>query len=379
MNQLINKATEISIECLKSSYGPLGIKTGGTRDTYWSWDSFFASFGAAEIKEFAIVKLTFETFLKYQNSEGALPRRISAPLPFYLLKFITPRFHPEIKKPSYSLIPFFAPPKFQNIVFLTAFRHYIEKSGDIPFLRKHYVQLVYALGYIESSQKKGLIFENYLENWDESILKKGYVLFTNSLYYKALNDMIYLNKLLKKPFHEETYRAGIVKKRINELFWVGDYYADSIDKYTDLTFSTPGNLAAALFGIADKKKSLKILKFIQSKGIDTPLPSKTNWPKYPFGKINPLNWVVLRAYHNESIWIWIGCLNIQLKLKLGKKEEAKADMLKIADKIIKDKTVSEIYDSTGNQFKDHFYTAETSFAWSSGLFIYTAAQFDKLY
>ena len=67
---VIEKAYKISVRELRRNYYPEGIVTGKLRKTFWSWDSFFASFGANRLKDFYAVKRNLLLYLKYQKKNG---------------------------------------------------------------------------------------------------------------------------------------------------------------------------------------------------------------------------------------------------------------------------------------------------------------------
>lgn len=371
MDQELKKAYGIAASSLRSNYGELGIKTGSLRDTYWSWDSFFASYGSVELGDYGIVRENFETFLRYQDNDGCLPRRISAPLIFYHLNFLTKKAHPKIKKPSYSAFPFFQKPRFQNLVFIISLANYIRKSKDTEFIIRHRDKIIKAFSFIEKgADKNSLIAEGIFCNWSETILKKGYVLFTNTLYYKALTEMDYLSKHLGEKDNGYYAAAMKIKRIINAKFWNNSYYSDFIsgERFSDI-FYTDGNISAVLFGICGKADSLKIQKYISDFRLDS-VPSKTNHQKYKSKDIFFINNFVNKDYHNGASWLWLGFLDAAAKKKAGLWKDAISELKRIARIIVNHGSVYELYDDSGNPYGNRLYSAEKNFAWSSGMFIW---------
>jgi glycogen debranching enzyme len=366
----LENALQIAVHDLRSCYGRFGIKTGNLRDTYWSWDSFFASFGAVELGDYSIVKKNLATFLSFQNKEGIIPRRISAPFLFYHMNFLSRRLLKPGKGPSYSAAFLFRQPRFQNLAFIIAFSNYVRKTKDVEFLLQNYRKLRLAIDLI-IRENPCLVSERHFENWSETVMKKGKVLFTNVLYYAALWEMSYLSHLISK---ENPYSgiAARIKRAINLNFWNGDYFIDFIDKERINNFSADGNVSAILFGVADKKQSLKIQEVISKTKLARPVPLRTNWPKYPSNLLFPINRLILKDYHNGHSWLWLGCLDSVAKHKVGLKEEARKQVEQIARIIDRDGTVSEVYDEKGRPLSTRLYKAEKRFAWSAGLFIWAA-------
>ena len=377
--QIIRQAYEIAKKDLRRCYGPLGIKTGALRNTYWSWDSFFASFGALELGDTDVVEKNFNSFLKYQTLEGAIPRRISAPFLIYHLNTVSGRFYISKKVPSYNSFFIHRIPRFQNLVFLISFSHFIRKTNRIDYLRKNYSKLKKQLEFILTicDPLDKLLVEGTMENWSETIDKKGKVLFTNVLFYKALIEFSYLSTLMKEDNYLKL--AKEVKKNINKEFWNDDYYIDRIngDKRYNI-LSTDGNISAILYDVCTKEQAIKIQKKMLEYNLSYPVPVKTNYPLYPWKDLYFLNKFFLRNYHNNISKLWLGSLDCVAKYKIGMKKEAIEQLTKIAAQIVKDKTVVEVYDSDGKPLTTRFYRAERKFAWSAGLFIWAVHQIHKI-
>ncbi|MGF3555306.1 MAG: trehalase family glycosidase, partial [Thermoplasmatota archaeon] len=130
----------------------------------------------------------------------------------------------------------------------------------------------------------GFVREDAYCSWADSIKKQGFVLYTNALYYKALLDFSEINAILNKKQEAKNYyeKAIELKKRINKCFWKNKkgFYSDFLPEGKNY-FLTEGNLLAILFDIADLERSKKIIRYIDNKKINSPVPSKTNHPKYP--------------------------------------------------------------------------------------------------
>ncbi len=175
---------------------------------------------------------------------------------------------------------------------------------------------------------------------DASLGREGKVLYINVLWYQVAKLM---------------YRKGLadvdpyeIKSRINTLFWptrlspekaiewgaVGsaEFLRDFIMKdrkhyihfvsyeYLDDRFDSLANILAILFGVADKEKSERILRYIEHEEIDKPYPIKNLYPPvYTPGVIWLIEVDIFRRrsqrclpyhYHNGGIWPFIGALYV---------------------------------------------------------------------
>jgi len=237
----------------------------------------------------------------------------------------------------------------------------------------NYKKILKAMIWISKQDKDNdlLIDEGFGANWAESAMKHGEVMFTNACYFKALVDFSKMAALLKKKDDAKGYSkmAENVKKGINKEFWNGSYYIDWIDRKKQDYFSSTGNVLAIVWDIADRKKGIKIQKFIIKNKLDK-VPMVTNYPSYPWYKSSIFNIIGgLLKYHNGYSWPWIGCFDAIAKNKLGMKKESEKVLKRIAKLICKHSTTSEIYNSKGKRIRTWIYQSENRFSWTAGLFV----------
>jgi glycogen debranching enzyme len=369
---IIDEAYCIAARDLRKDYFPKGIVTGDTRTIYWSWDSFFASFGACRLRDFEVVKRNLMLYLRHQRKDGMLPRRMSN-LSFYLkhlhLGGRGTRFHP-----SYHSTYWLGSPVFQNLIFVMAAAEYLRQSGDRRFVEGIYPSIRKAMEWAakQDSDRDGLIEEYPGVQWSESVLKQGKVLVTNVSYKRALDEMASIARLLGQDSDARRFSllAHEVRKRIDAVFWNGKYYSDWIDYWKHDYFSSDGNVLAVVWGVADKDRGKMIQRYIRDHQLDR-VPLKTNHPSYPWYRVFVLNSIAgLYRYHNGFSWIWLGCFDAVAKHRLGMHAEARAEIERIAELICRHETVSEIFDEKGRPAKTWFYRTEKRFAWSAGVFIW---------
>lgn len=369
---MTSNAFNIAKRDLRACYTKKGILAGIKHfDDYWARDSLFACLGALEIKDYDIVKKTLELFIEYQHKNGQIPLRVGDY--FIVWKLMGLKSSQKIKA-RYDQDKLFSHPTDQNSLFVIIFSKYIDKTKDVEFLKKHFKAVKKAIEWNISYDKDNdyLMEEKYYATWADSLKKKGKVLYTNVLHCAALSSYSMLCKRLnKKQAIEYAKLADKVKQKINEHFWNGKYYIDWIDKSKQTYFSTDGNVLAIIFNIATKTQAKSIQKAIVKFGINNTVPSLTNHPKYKSSQVSIINKLVgIGDYHNGICWLWLGCLDVVAKNKVGFKKEAKELLAKISDIIVKHNGVYEVYEQNGFPINRWFYKSEKPFAWSAGLFIY---------
>ncbi len=361
-----------AVRCLRECYERYGIYAGKKHfDDYWARDGFYATLGALELKDYDIVKKNFLLFIKYQRKNGQLPLRITYYFLLWKVLFgwrikhrLGPRYI-EDKIQSY--------PRDQNSLFIISALEYVKKSGDYKFLKKYFNNFEKALkwNFSNDSDNDLLMEESFYATWMDSIRKFGKVLYTNVLNYKATLDFSEMCGLVGKKKKQKNYFeiSESIKRRVNEVFWNGEYYTDWIYLKRQESFSGDGNILSILFDVADKKKAVSIMSYIKKNKLED-FTLATNYPKYKFWQISlSVRIGGVADYHNGLKWLWLGCIDALAKLKLGMKKEA-CDLLdKMAEKICEYNTVYEAYEKDGRPVYRWIYKSEAPFAWSSALFI----------
>ncbi len=367
-------AYNLALDNLRSLYGKEGIFAGARHfKDYWSWDSYYASFGCLAAGDHDIVKSNLSLHMSHMNKHGQLPLRIGATTNGIVLAYFG--ITPKKRVPIYTIDKSKFPPVTQNSLFIVAFLEYIMKTNDLEYLKNNIqkVEKILLWNFINDKDNDLLVEENEYCNWADSIKKKGKVLYTNVCHCHALNCMSDLFKIAgdkkKQAYYLEKHNE--VKGKINELFWSGEHYIDWIDEGRHYNyFSTDGNILAILWDVADKEKAIRIEEASHIFDIND-VPSACVHPFYPMKLVSPeLRLIGLGDYHNGVSWLWLGCINALAKDKIGMKKEAVEILNKMSDIIIKENGVYEIYENNRSPVNRLIYKAEYPFAWSSGLFVY---------
>ncbi|MBR9690820.1 hypothetical protein GOV08_03995 [Candidatus Woesearchaeota archaeon] len=387
------KASDIVKKALRSCYKKNGIIAGKTHfNYYWARDSFFASWGALEIKDYKIVRKNLENFLAKTKDNGYVPLRIGSSSIGQWLAIAGIKIKNN-NKSSYIQDKGLNPALDPNLLLIITLDKYLHKTKDAKFAKKHLKKIKKILEWLEAREKTGLLYGGKYATWQDMIKKRGYVLYTNILYYQALVSLSNILKLLKikneslkkqkvflgtentKGFSSVLEKAQIIKNNINKKFWdkKKGYYIDFFDeKSKSKVFTSDGNFFAILFGVADKKQADSIIKKAERFGISKDVPSYTNYSAHEwFEKYIPFYLVGMQDYNDYGVcWTWIGCLHSMALSTSGKKKKAKEILQKLGKYIERDKEVYEVYDpKTELPLKRLVYKSEKSFAWTAGLYI----------
>ena len=210
-----------------------------------------------------------------------------------------------------------------------------------------------AWNYMQKYISSGLVWEEGLGTWQNTIKHKGHVTYTNLLYYKAT--------LLLFP-----KRAAYIKKRIVETLWNGTYFISST---TNKSFGQVDNALAVLYGVAPSAETIfsthathfksptapPNLKIVDGKSSAAFGFSDIYLPCHPLGNAD---------YHNTWSWSWVNLLFMKAKLKHGKK----INLSYYSDLIQKYGTLHETYDENG-PIKRLMYNSQPNFSESCGLFV----------
>ncbi|MDD5162628.1 MAG: GH116 family glycosyl hydrolase [Candidatus ainarchaeum sp.] len=362
MHPEVEEAFSIAAKCLQKCYSEKGILAGSVfLKEYRARDSFFACFGAMELGDFEIAKKNLELFFGQQGPKGILPL-----------------FFDKKLKPSYKMIV--GKPIDATALGIIAFTEYVDKTKDLDFARQNFGSLKKAVDWLVSRDKDKdfLVEETVLGNWAESVLKYGTVLYSNACFFKAIDSFERLCILLKqKELAETASKTAIsIKRKINEEFWTGAFYADWIFIQKHDYFAADGNLLAAWWEIADEEQGQMIANKIKQHQLNK-WPLQTNYPAYPFWRL-PLVLMPLQEYHihNGFSWLWLGCLNAIVLDKIGWKKEARQEIRKISEIIIENKCVHDFL-FEGKPVNSLFLKSEPNSAWAAGMFVKAVKEIGK--
>ncbi|MDR3559449.1 MAG: amylo-alpha-1,6-glucosidase [Candidatus Pacebacteria bacterium] len=379
MNNL-QKIRGIILSDFRACYRPQGILASNLNfSDFWARDSFWASLGMLHAGvDVEKVRDSLELFLKYQREDGKIPRKIV--LDYNGLKYLGARIKRRVPRPIYSSSLKWNFSVDDNLLFAIAFCRWVEKTGDTAFAEKYFSHVARALEFYAKKNllREDLIFETGFANWEDTIYKKGFVLYSNCLWYEAVRSFEKLCDRLEKNHESKIPNSAMIVFQIRDKFWLDDknYFADStVENKPEKYFDLAGNALAIIFDIAHPEQAEKILQNINNENVLHPI----NYPHYPWHKISPVLFLFgIQDYQNGISWSWIEALLILAQLKVGKTEEAKKTFENFAEIISKNNHIHETYFLDGRPFDHLFWKSAVPFAWGAGLLLWTISELEKI-
>jgi len=374
MNSNIKKAIGIARVNLHKCYTDEGILAGQKNFIdFWARDSFWAIMGSIKLGDYDQVERNFNQFLDLQRKNGQIPYRIISVNQFLKYLRIKKRFKKPI--PNYNSI-MGASVIDQNSLLIIAAAEYSKNMRGKKYIRDIFPKLENAFLWLkkQTSPRFGLIREGLFANWMDHVFKSGIVLNNNVLYYKASAAMAFISHGLDNQKQQKRYKrvADKIKKKIDEHLYNGVFYLDWKDFKDHHYFETASNLLTIIWRVANKNNSEKILDLIEKKLYKGFVP-KANFPSYHPFLVLPQHYIA-GVYDYAGYRIWIGALYALALKRNGAQDKAQKAMEKIAKKIIKHKTIHEIYTPKGEPAKHPLYINESPFSWSAGVFIWACSE-----
>ena len=260
------------------------------------------------------------------------------------------------------------------MLLVVACLHYITKTGDGKFARKHWDALRRGIRWVETHAPNadGLISQQAYSDWADSLARTGEVLYTNMIYWKALHEI---------ARHAGNYGvdgeadywgdlANLTRKAIQSAFWRPDlgYFVTSA-KLDNL--SSSGNLLAIAWEKATPEQAGRILTAMVRLGMDTPVPTQAMHGDYPRKRIALENRLAgIPEYHTQGAWLWLGAWHVIAAVYCARMEEAQGLLERISTVVLRDHAVYEVYGLDGNFLATRWYTAEAPLSWSAGMLVY---------
>jgi glycogen debranching enzyme len=343
----------------------------------WARDFGFASFGLLDMEETEVVRDCLEVFLIHQQPDGHFPVKVHS------TNVLDRYLHSLLGKQQPNFIPI--KPKYitahntisldGNGLLVVAALHYIQRSGDRGFLRRYWSHLKRGVTWMEEHAgiEDGLLQQGPYTDWADSIARTGRILYTNVIYWKALEQLAEAAQRYGQALDQEIFaeKAERVAQAINDHFWREElgYYITS--RRFDTILSSPGNLLAIAWGLATPEQANSILDKMAQLNMATPVPTQVTNEAYPIEYIGIENRLAgIQQYHTHAAWLWIGGWHVAALIKMGRLEEAKELMQRICRVIVKDGVVHEVYDQNANYLSTFWYTSEAPLTWSASVVVH---------
>ena len=351
----------------------------------WARDFGFAAFGLLTLKEYDPIKQTLEAFFWHQTPDGQLPVKLhSVGVVTRFLHSFFEREQPNevLLKPKY-LSGHGAPSLDGQALLVIAALAYSQETGNKIFLENHWGELKAAMkwleNYLRGPEDDPLLHQGAFADWADSIARRGRVLYTNIVYWKALSEMAAAATQLDLQPEAVYYftRAENVLRAINQHFWREDLgYFITSDELKQL--SSDGNLLAIAWGLASHEQAERILKVMEEAKMADPVPTRVTYPSYPKQLIALENLLGgLASYHTSASWLWLGAWHIIALVGTSHLEEAQKLLARTLEVIVRDRQVHEVHAPSGKPLSSIWYTPEAPLTWNAGMIIYACHIFES--
>ncbi len=343
----------------------------------WARDFSFAAYGLLALEQNQVVEDTLEAFLWFQKTDGQLPVKL------FSMDVVTRFFHSLFgrEQPTENMLrpKYFsahgAPALDGQALLVIAGLNYVQATEDIIFLRKYWEQLVLAIKWLDGYRRdpsSPLLVQGAFADWADSVARRGRVLYTNVVYWKALCDMSQAALTLNRKDEAQRYEmdAGEVSSAIQEHFWRPDLGYFVTSEFLE-QLSSDGNLLAIAWGLAQPDQAESILQVMKGAKMAEPVPTRAAYPAYPAELIALENHLGgLSNYHTTAAWLWLGAWHVISLVKAGNLEEAHELLLRISDVIVRDQQVNEVHGPNGEPLASLWYHFESPLIWNAGMVIY---------
>jgi glycogen debranching enzyme len=349
----------------------------------WARDLSFALYGLMELGEWQTARESLEVFFQYQNMAGQFPIKVHSN--GVVNRYLHSLFRRQ--QPTYAPLKpkYFSGHKTLSLdshaLLVIAALHYCEHSGDQEFLETHWTALQQALTWLggHTSTEAGLLHQGAFSDWADSVGRTGRILYTNVIYWKALHEMARAGSTAGQPAEAASYhaQADALAGAIDDHFWRPDlgYYITS-QEHDNL--SSSGNLLAIAWGLASPAQAQIILDKMDQLKMADPVPTQVVHRAYEPRFIALENRLGgIGHYHTEAAWLWLGAWHAIALVRTGRREEAGIILQRIADVIIQDNVVHEVYGKDRRPLKSFWYASDAPLSWSAGMVVYALKTFQK--
>lgn len=330
----------------------------------WARDFGFAAFGLISEGHAKVVHDGVRLFFQHQKPDGQLPLKLhSTRLLERYLHSLLARVQPN----ETDLIPRYLTAhgtrSLDSVLLLViAWGECVHQTGDRQLADDLCQQAHQALHWVErKTDARGLISQGPFADWADSIGRRGAVLYTNVLWWKARQTLEQVEQI--PDTHSQEIRARILRH----------FYKDGYLHNTPSSpiFTSPGNFMAVAWGLTDASQSRSILDYAESHNISKIVPARVTDRPYPFYLVSPLMWLAgIPHYHTSCSWMWIGGWHAVACQRAGRLEKAREIVQKMLDTVGRDRTVYEVHAPDGQPLAKLLYHSEEPLSWNAAMLLY---------
>lgn len=200
----------------------------------------------------------------------------------------------------------------------------------------------------QEHQRFFLLQQNEASDWADIMPRSGFVLYTNALWYQVkqryglpqLEETRYHANHLFHPFSRdlpEYRRARLLQHYVRQRIRYQELYLS----FVNLSFfgeegDVFGNLLAVLSGLAGDAKAQRIVNSLEQAKVADPYPIRVTCEPIPPGHALWREYMARHQqnlehqYHNGGLWPFVGGFWVLALTRLGKLEQARAELEKLA-------------------------------------------------
>lgn len=349
-----------AVEALRRNITPMGFSACSLEDNHvvgtdanyravWARDGAKTIAWTSELDDDDIRRCqeqTIRTILDHQGPAGQLPAQVSI----------------DSKLPEYGGVGGITSIDSALWMFIAVWE-FCDRSGDYDLLREYADVLQRTMDWLSAldANNCGMLEIPEAGDWTDLFARSYNILYDEVLWYRSL---VYYAKILrslgndgKANLYEQ--KSQHVRRVVLKTFWPSTKLLepDAVRQFSDVQFElgdarylvaqvSPfsyswrcdvyGNIMAYLSGLLDTERAMMTFRFLWGVGANDPAPVKNVYPPIHAGDpewrdyfaVNLLN--LPNHYHNGGIWPFIGGLWVRYVHKLGLRDLAKRELVKLA-------------------------------------------------
>ena len=346
----------------------------------WARDFGFASYGLIAEGRSDVVRDGVMLFFRHQKSTGQLPLKMHST--FLLERYLHSLFA-RVQPVDANLIPRFITAHGTRsldsaLLLIIAWGEVVLHTRDEELAVDLHGKVLLALEWVERYKgQHGLIHQGPFADWADSIARRGAVLYTNVLWWKAIKSLEEVEAFLPNKLHAHKDTSQAIGERL-----ITHFYSDSLG-YLKATphsamFSSEANFMAVAWGLTTRKQSLAILEYADKEELSSPVPSRVTDREYPFYLVGPEMWIAgISNYHTSCSWMWIGGWHVVANHRVGRREKAREIHDRMLATVARDGTVYEVHAPTGEPLATRLYHSEDPLSWNAALILYAESVINK--
>ncbi len=339
----------------------------------WARDFGFASYGLIAEGRSDVVKDGVKLFFRHQKSTGQLPLKMHSTV---LIERYLHSVFARVQPNDANLIPRFITAhgtrSLDSVLLLViAWGECVLHTKDEELAVDLHGQVLLALDWIERYKgRHGLIRQGPFADWADSIGRRGAILYTNVLWWKAVKSLEDVEGFLPNRLDRRDESAAEIQERIVKHFYCDNrgYLKNSPHS---AMFTSAGNFMAVAWGLTTKKQSYAILDYADKEEMNVPVPSRVTDREYPFYLVGPEMWIAgIPNYHTSCSWMWIGGWHAVANQKVGRHQKAQEIVDQMLATVARDGTVYEVHAPTGEPLSTRLYHSEEPLSWNAAMILY---------